>query len=232
MENLGRARGPSLLLTAILLSPITLQADPIISVTAPPALSTLISSNSVVSTSWSTSNAYTGVSIAVLVNSSLVGETPTANAYLTTQIGPGTTVTDEIAHTQFTVPGELPVCSPSSCGAVVTLFSSLSLGPGDYFLTLSSTATSSPVVGWFPALDPTVVTDTGVTPGSSFLGFSVASYPPASAFGTYPFAMHFIVTGTAATPIPEPPTAILVGLGVLFRLLSSTLSNRPLRDPA
>lgn len=229
MEHLRRARGPSLLLAASLLCATRLQADPIVSVTAPPALSTLISSDAVVSTSWSASNAYTDVSIAVLVNSSLVGETPTANAYLTSRIGPGTTVNDEIAHTQFTVPVQLPVCSSNSCGAMVTLFSGLSLGPGDYFLTLSSTATSSPVVGWFPALDPIVVTDAGVTLGASFLGSAVAAYPAASAFGTYPFAMQLVVTGEPATAIPESPTAILIGLGVLvLRTAAPRVAKRDL----
>ena len=63
----------------------SLKADPIIiSVAAPPALSTLIDASSIVSTSWSQSKPYTGVSIAVLVDSTIVGQTPTADAYLTT----------------------------------------------------------------------------------------------------------------------------------------------------
>jgi hypothetical protein len=104
---------------------VRLKADTIIiSVTAPPALSTGIGGISrVVPTSWSQSKPYTRVSISALVDSLHVGQTPTANAYLTTRIGAGTTAADEIAHTQFTVPAELPVCSPSSCGAMVTLFS-------------------------------------------------------------------------------------------------------------
>jgi hypothetical protein len=141
----------------------SLEADSIIiSVTAPPSLSTLITSSSVVSTSWSQSTPYTGVSIAVLVDSAIVGQTPTADAYLTTRIGPGTTAMDEIAHTRFTVPAELPVCSQTSCGAMVTLFSGLSLGPGEYFVTLSPSAISSGTVGWFPSFNPTVVEDTGL----------------------------------------------------------------------
>jgi hypothetical protein len=177
----------------------SLTTDPIIiSVTAPPALSTLIVSPFVVSTSWSQSKPYTGVSIAALVDSAIVGQTPTADAYLTTRIGPGTTVMDEIAHTRFTVPAELPVCSPASCGAMVTLFSGLSLGPGEYFVTMSPATISSGAVGWFPALNPTVLVDTGVSEGASFIAHAVAPYPPASAFGVYPFAMNFTVTGTAA----------------------------------
>jgi hypothetical protein len=201
-----------------LICSIAVEAEPIIiSVTAPPALSMAIGGRS---TSWSQSKYYTGVSIAVLVDSFIVGQTPTANAYLTTRIGPGTTASDEIAHTQFTVPPELPVCSPSSCGAMVTLFSGLSLGPGNYFLTLGPDAASIGTVGWFPALNPTVVLDTGVTEGASFLASAVASYPPASTFGVEPFVMNFAVTGTEATVIPEPATATLVGCGALVLIIS------------
>ena len=104
MKNLERASGFWVVLATILLSyPVSLKAESpkanttIISVTAPPALSTLIDSSSVVATSWSQSKSYAGVSIAALVDSAIVGQTPTANAYLTTRIGPGTTTADEIA---------------------------------------------------------------------------------------------------------------------------------------
>ena len=204
MKNLERASGFWVVLATILLSyPVSLKAESpkanttIISVTAPPALSTLIDSSSVVATSWSQSKSYAGVSIAALVDSAIVGQTPTANAYLTTRIGPGTTTADEIAHTQFTVPAELPVCSPSSCGAMVTLFSGLSLGPGNYFVTMSPNATSIGEVGWFPALNPTVIVDTGVSEGASFTASAVDSYPPASAFTIINVAMNISVTGSA-----------------------------------
>jgi hypothetical protein len=239
MENLGRVSGLWVALATILICPISLKADPIIiSVTAPPALSTLIDSSSIVSTSWSESKSYTDVSIAALVDSAIVGGTPTADAYLTTQIGPGTTTADEIARTRFTVPVALPVCSPASCGAMVTLFSGLSLGPGNYFVTMGPDPISSGVVGWFPALDPTVVLDTGVSEGNSFIASGVASYPPASAFEVYtieispPFppmivdvAMNLTVTGTAAAPIPEPATATLMAFGALFLLVSRRIAR-------
>ena len=188
--------------------------------TAPPGLSFGIGTiGAVWSTAWSQSNDYTGVSIAVLVDAFHVGDTPSANAYLSTRIGPGTTASDEIAHTQFTVPTVLPVCSPSSCGAMVTLFSSLSLGPGQYFLTLSPDPGSVSIVGWFPALNPTVVLDTGVAEGASFLASATASYAPASTFSVAPFVMNFSVNGTQATQVPEPATATLVGCGALVHSL-------------
>jgi hypothetical protein len=238
VENLGYAGGFWVALAAILICPISLKADPIIiSVTAPPVLSTLIDSSSIVSTSWSQSKAYTGVSITALVDSAIVGQTPTADAYLTTAIGPGTTTAEEIAHAQFTVPAILPVCSVNSCGAMVTLFSGLSLGPGNYFVTMGPDASSVGTVGWFPALNPTVVTDTGVSEGTSFIASAVASYPPASGFTALDVAMNFTVTGTAASRIPEPPTSTLIAFGVLFLLLGTRIAGscrlgRPGRAPA
>ena len=228
MQNLRYPSGFWVVLAPILICPISLTADTvIISVTAPPTLSTLIDRNSVVSTSWSESKAYTSVTIAALVDSAAVGQTPTADAYLTTRIGPGTTATDEIAHARFTVPALLPVCAPSSCGAIVTLFSGLSLGPGDYFLTMGPDATSSDIAGWFPALtpfNPIVVEDTGVSDGATFFASIPASYAPASAFGPFPeegtVAMIFTVTGTAATSTPEPATAALIGFGALYLVRS------------
>jgi hypothetical protein len=247
MENLRRASSLFLVLAIIMIGPKSLKADPvIISVTAPPALSTLIDSDSIVSTSWSVSKSYTDVSISALVDSALVGQTPTADAYLTTQIGPGTTAADEIAQARFTVPAELPVCSSSSCGAMVTLFSGLSLGPGNYFVTMGPDPTSSgEAVGWFPALDPTVLLDTGVSEGNSFLASAVASYPPASAFEAYtvgvspPFppmvvdvAMNLTVTGTAAAPIPEPTTGTLIEFSALFLLVMRRIPRIKRFEPA
>src|SRR5207245_9370889 len=108
---------------------------------------------------------------------------------------------------------------------ILTLFCGLGLGRRDHFLTMGPDAISSGVVGWFPALNPTVLEDTGVSQGSSFFASAVASYPPASTFGGYPFAMNFTVMGTAASPIPEPATATLIGLGTLFLLLNRLIAR-------
>jgi PEP-CTERM motif-containing protein len=166
------------------------------------------------STSWSESKAYDDVTISALVDSFIVGQTPTADAYLTTRIGPGTSTTDEIAHAQFTVPLNLPICSPNSCGANVTLFSGLNLGPGTYFLTMATDPTSVGTVGWFPANPPTVIKDTGVTEGLSFIATAGASYPPASDFRIFLYPMNFTVVA-----VPEPAAWILIGLGTLLLFL-------------
>jgi hypothetical protein len=229
MQNFRRAAGLCMAFAAILLSPISATADPIvISVTAPPVLSTLIDSSSIAATSWSQTNAYADVSIAALVDSAVVGQTPTADAYLTTEIGPGTTVADEIARSRFMVPAVLPICSANACGAYVTLFSTLSLGPGTYFVTMGPDPSSIGTVGWFPALNPTVVTDTGVSEGASFFASAANIYPPASAFTVSPFAMDFIVTGTAVS-IAEPDTATMISFAALFIVLARAVRARSRR---
>ena len=114
---------------------------------------------------------------------------------------------------------------------MVTLFSGLSLGPGNYFITMGSDPTSSGAVGWFPALDPTVVLDTGVTQGEAFRTFPspVAPYPPASDFSLFPTDVspqpfNFIVTGESVAAIPEPTTTLMVS-GALFMGLAVFLSR-------
>src|SRR5207253_2847832 len=86
---------------------------------------------------------------------------------------------------------------------------------------------SSGVVGWFPALDPTVLLDTGVSEGNSFFASAIASYPPASDFGVSPFAMNFVVTGTSASAIPEPATATLIACGAFFLLIIRRIRQPP-----
>lgn len=114
------------------------------------------------------------------------------------------------------------MCSPSgSCGAFVTLFSDLSLGPGDYFLTLGPRSGGG-TVGWFPAINLTVIEDTGVALGPCLAASAAAPYPPASPLGPPTGqcgpdnVMIFTVTGTATTPVPEPATPTLIGFAALL----------------
>src|SRR5262249_31020072 len=101
----------------------------------------------------------------------------------------------------------------------------------NYFLTMAPDALSTGTAGWFPALNPTVLLDTGVSEGASFIASAAASYPPASAFAVYPFAMNFTVTGTAV-PIPEPVTASLIAFGALLALLSRRIGRHNRSGPA
>lgn len=220
----------------ILIWPRSLKADTILSVIAPPSLSqggSLIP----ISTSWSQSESYTDVSIVALLDSFSVGQTPSGFAFLTTRVGPGTTTSDEIARTRFTVPATLPVCSIfppfGACGAYVTWFSGLTLGPGNYFLTMTTDRSSSnTVVGWHPALPNlfTVIKASGVNEAGAFYSTSPDAYPPASPFTEEisfggPTLMIFTVTGTSITAIPEPTTAMLIGISAFLVIIRGSQEN-------
>src|SRR5450755_1939208 len=79
--------------------------------------------------SWSSSNTYANVSISAQVSRAPCCPTDpivSVTAYLTSQIGSATTLADQIATATVAVPG--------FTRAYTTLFSDLTLGPGNYFL--------------------------------------------------------------------------------------------------
>jgi PEP-CTERM motif len=154
---------------------------------------------------WSQSSTFSDMSIAAKLDGG--GGTVTGTAYLTTRIGPGTTVADEVARYDYTV------TSPQFQPELKTLFSGLTLGPDSYYLVISGSGT---LAGWettgsiFPVTAPGVEVvhrrQTSFSP--------VAPYPPATNFGretasdfrdTY---FQYIVTS-----IPEPGTMTLCLLG-------------------
>ncbi len=181
-------------------------AATIVSVTGPNDTSpTAVSFQQFLSVSWSQTIAYDNASISAKLTALTQGGDGTA--YLTTQIGSGTTVANEIARTAFTFP---PDGSPS-----LTLFSGLSLSPGNYFLILATTAGPG---YWYGTPSPTITLGQGVTAGSEYFTLSSgndAAYPPDSSFnrlgslGSSP-GFQFLVQSVA---VPEPSTAALVALG-------------------
>jgi hypothetical protein len=172
-----------------------------------------LSNSQVAASSWTSPRTYTGVTIAALLTSG-VGQQGTA--YLTTQIGPGTTTASEIARDNVSFPSSV---SP------VTLFSNLTLLAGTYYLVLSSPISQSGG-GWRDAYDcgsicsyptPTITLDLGVVRNTDFLaaGGSVDAYAPASGFhvggGIHgdPFLQYSVVAA------PEPAIFVIVGSGLL-----------------
>jgi hypothetical protein len=174
------------------------------------------------SVGWSQTGTYTNVSISADVN--IVGSpgdppikpTDTGLSFLTTQVGLGTTVANQIASGTF--------AGPSNWGANptpnwITLFTGLTLGPGTYYLTLDTTGYGG---GWrvdttanSPALGP------GVTPAGSRYGycdnvsFPCGGYAPAMTIGTDPpYVLRVDVEGTQ-TPIPAALPLFAGGLGVI-----------------
>jgi hypothetical protein len=169
--------------------------------------------------SWTQTIEYSGVDISLRGNG--ISSTATGTAYLTTSMGGGTTVADQLAVTAFTAPA-----APSSW---ISLFSGLTLPANSYYLMIFADPGS--VIAW-DATSPDSATTTlgiGVTLTSSFLydGLalvalvgSYAPYPPATVgFG---FQDNLIIN---VTGVPEPSSLTLMAGAALASLVLWRRSN-------
>jgi hypothetical protein len=164
--------------------------------------------------SWSQSAGYTGVTITM----PLVDNTPTplsgveGTVYLTNQIGPGTTSANNIAA---------PVNISGLTGTVstVTLFTGLTLPPGNYYLTLVPTNTnpmSSSPQGASGA-NVTVTTGTSVITLGAGVPGTVAGFPPASTVTINPPGnIFYSATGTLVPNLTPAPSSLLLMLTVVL----------------
>ena len=76
-----------------------------------------------------------------------------------------------------------PRALTSTTPALLTLFSGLNLGPGTYFLTLTSPVSGISVGGrWEVDFPPLITTDSSVNNGNDHDAAVVADYAPASMF--------------------------------------------------
>jgi len=164
---------------------------------------------------WSQTGTYTAVTITAEIVPGSTGSGTSGTADLMTQIGPGTTVADQIATAPFSVTGTFG--SPS----LETLFTGLTLGPGNYYLVLYS---GTDIAGWGITGGTTPVTAPGVSLISHGTTYpdSPAVYPPASSNfpSTTGFTneLEFTVTGLPSTSaVPEP------GAGALALLCTGLL---------
>ena len=159
----------------------------------------------VLATSWTQNSAFSGVSVFATTGVTLeIGPPEPGLAFLTTQIGPGTTTANQVASAPFTFPAQ---------SSEVILFTGLTLAPGTYYLTLADNGNS--FGDWFETNNPTLTTAAGVTLNPDLLAFPVdATYPPASNFLLGGTNLLFGVTGTA---VPEPSTlaTLLIGAGII-----------------
>jgi hypothetical protein len=192
------------------LSPAAAFADPIIiSETSGGTVNTSpsIYSEQIGAASWTTTSAYSNVSIAATVGAYVPPGTMTA--YLTTAIGPTETVADQVATSTIPV-GAGPEQD--------TFFSGLNLGAGTYYLVLTSGGV--PLDYWFGsngAGGTTITTDTGVTYGGDYFVNPVidGANPPASGFSYLgDNGVNFQVTGDSASTVPEPGSISMVLIGI------------------
>ena len=168
---------------------------------------------------WSSSLAYTHVSITIpLADLSAGGPMSGVEGaiYLMSQVGPATTSANEVA----------PPVSISGLTATFTphlVFSGLTLGPGNYYIVFVSTQTGSLSNSMEGSSTPVKTTGTGITEIGWLSGLTPAAYPPATTAlgGTPEYANAFMtITGDpAATGIPMLSTvgllALIVAIGVL-----------------
>ncbi len=158
--------------------------------------------------SWTQTGSYTDVTISAFLSAASFNGGGTGTIYLTNQIGPGTTVANQIADT--TVSGL--AFGPATATA---LFSGLDLGPGTYYLITASNLGGGGLA-WNVYNGNADIPGISGTNNFDEFGFgTVAAYPPASAFftiGTH--ELDFQVTGDTGA-IPEPSSLILLGTGLL-----------------
>jgi hypothetical protein len=219
------------------LAPASAFSDTIISVvlTAPPASADVdgrgIDPVSFAAASWTTTSAYSNVSIAAEVECVVCGIPSTITAYLTTAIGPSETVADQIAtytdtvSTGVGVPPELD-----------TLFSGLTLGAGTYYLVLANGTADTEVPNpdpsgnvdfWYGNIGPgeAISTATGVAYNGDKVtdwpfGCCNSSNPPANTFSNFgDLGLNFQVTGDPGSgspppPVPEPSSISLLLIGM------------------
>jgi len=176
--------------------------------------------------SWTQTSTYTGVTVQAELFDQ-VDPDATGVAYLTNQLGPGTTQLSNGQSTPFNI--DITNTSP----ALVTLFSGLTLGPGTYYLVINPTDSELAWQGY--TTSPTVTTASGVTLGSNAVCFTTDGTPPCT-LPAYPPASNFScefcskdagsflyqVTGTLqSSGVPEPATGglMLAALGVGALLL-------------
>jgi hypothetical protein len=158
----------------------------------------------------------------VSIDTWIVG-TGTFNAYLTNEIGQGTTIANQIASSMFAVNG-----APGPQGNLSTIFTGLMLRPGTYYLTIAqSSPDTGDLAGW-PATANPVVTGSPLFDalpamfGGSLIGGIDGTYLPGSVFegstANFQSTYQLMVLSGEHVPehVPEPRSVLLLGSFILI----------------
>ena len=146
--------------------------------------------------------------------------------YLTNQIGPGTTVINQVAFDL--------VSGLTSSFVSKTVFSALSIGPGSYYVVMVPTNASSGGAGWSSSPEGTssvlpVVVGAGVTDLGAAGSTTLASYAPASTLCCGGLAaqnnLYVTITGDQAV-VPEPASVAVLTAGIAGLALTRRRQRR------
>lgn len=173
-----------------------------------------------VEASWNELGSFSNVSIAAELDPGPLGLI-SATAYLMTQVGPGTTIANQLAVT-----APVSVTGTEFHPTLVNLFSGLNLGPGSYYVVLSAPATGFQSGGWeIGNLGNVPTTGSGITlidPDSTTGAVEgVAAFPPATAFISSGQILQYRVSGDPVVVSEPPILPVLIVLGLMFVLCIS-----------
>jgi hypothetical protein len=171
---------------------------------------------------WFSPLGYDNVSIAPwLVN--LSGNPLQMTYFLTTSIGPGTTISDQVSSGNFTL--------PAGFSDFDTVVSGLTLGPGSYFLSfLNSCPGTQLCAGWEiqGLLGASTILGPGVTvsAGQTGVGGPFAPYFPATQFFNFP---ENGLLQLRVDSIPEPSAFWPFSMGLVAMAITAAFRRLRIR---